>query len=68
MKAEISRTANQHPIMPDKDQKPKPGRWFHSGIERTCSMLEETGYQIVDPDVGTILRDPIIHFRKTQHI
>jgi hypothetical protein len=64
MKAEKIRTPNQHPVMPDKDQEPRRGRWYHSGIERTCAMLEETGYQIVDPDVGTIIRDPIIHFRK----
>jgi hypothetical protein len=44
---------------------PSPGRWYNAGIERTCSMLEEVGYQVVDPDVGTIPRDPIIHFVKT---
>jgi hypothetical protein len=50
-------------ISPEKDGE-KPGSWYHAGIERTCSMLEEIGYQIVDPDVGTCLRDPIIHFIK----
>lgn len=49
---------------PDENDEPKPGRWYHAGIERTCSMLKEIGYQIVDPDVGTCLRDPIIHFIK----
>lgn len=66
-KSEIRRAENQHnriPKTPDKDQKPKPGRWFHSGILRTWSMLKDTGCQIVDPGVGTFLRDPIIHFRK----
>ena len=53
-------------ILPmDESDEPKPGRWYHSGILRTCSMLEEVGYQIVDSDVGTCLRDPIIHFIKT---
>jgi hypothetical protein len=45
----------------DEDDHPIPGRWYHAGIERTCSMLHQTGYQIVDPDVGTISRDPIVH-------
>lgn len=48
----------------DEDDDPKPGRWYHAGIERTCSLLREIGYIIVDSDVGTILRDPIIHFIK----
>lgn len=51
-------------IRPDENDQPQPGRWYHAGIERTCSMLKEVGYQIVDPDVGTCLRDPIIHFMK----
>jgi hypothetical protein len=57
----------EKPILrePDKDQEPRPGRWYHAGISRTCSMLKEVGYEIVDPDVGTILRDPIIYFSKT---
>jgi len=48
----------------DEDNEPRPGRWYDAGIEKTCSMLREVGYRIVDPDVGTILRDPIIHFIK----
>jgi len=48
-----------------ENDEPIPGRWYHAGIERTCSMLKEVGYQVVDPDVGTCLRDPIIHFLKT---
>lgn len=43
---------------------PSAGRWYNAGIGNTCTMLEEMGYQIVDRDVGTILRDPIIHFLK----
>ena len=52
-------------LPPDENDEPRPGRWYHAGVERTCSMLKEIGYQIVDPDVGTCLRDPIIHFTKT---
>lgn len=48
----------------DEDDVPSPGRWYHAGVERTCGMLEELGYKIVEPDVGIIYRDPIIHFTK----
>jgi len=40
------------------------GQWHDAGIERTSEMLERVGYKIVDRDVGTVLRDPIIHFLK----
>jgi hypothetical protein len=49
---------------PDADDTPAPARWYHAGTQRTCQMLRETGYQIVDEDVGTCHRDPIIHFVK----
>lgn len=51
-------------IDPDKDNHPSPGRWYHAGIQRTCDMLERIGYLVHDPDVGTCLRDPILHFVK----
>jgi hypothetical protein len=53
-----------HHVSLEEDLTPAPGRWFNAGIARTCAMLENVGYEIVDPDVGTNLRDPIIHFRK----
>lgn len=53
-----------HGIGPDIDEKPYPGRWFNAGLERTCAMLEEVGYKVIDPDVGSVHRDPIIHFVK----
>lgn len=40
------------------------GQWHDAGLDRTCSMLERTGFKILDRDVGTIPRDPIIHFIK----
>ncbi|MEP7305886.1 MAG: class I SAM-dependent methyltransferase [Acidobacteriota bacterium] len=52
------------PLAADKDEEPRPGRFYNAGTERTCSMLIATGYEIVDPDVGTNHRDPIIHFLK----
>jgi hypothetical protein len=50
----------------DKDELPRPGRWYNNDLERTCIMLEREGYRIIDPDVGTNLRDPIIHFRRVE--
>jgi hypothetical protein len=50
---------------PNEDNIPSPGRWYHAGIERTCMMLEELGYEIIDPDIGAVYRDPIIHFLKS---
>jgi hypothetical protein len=51
----------------NKDEIDETGvaRWYHAGIDRTCNMLTSVGYQVVDSDVGTCLRDPIVHFRKT---
>jgi hypothetical protein len=48
----------------EEDSAPSPGRWFNAGIDRTCEMLEAVGYTVVDKDVETNLRDPIIYFRK----
>jgi hypothetical protein len=47
-----------------EDLTPRAGRWYHAGTEATKKLLEVTGYQVVDPDIGLSLRDPIIHFRK----
>ena len=52
------------PLKADENDEPAPGRWYHAGIERTCAMLQQAGYRILDPDMGTCLRDPIIHFCK----
>ena len=48
----------------NEDQVIRPGRWYHAGREQTCNMLVETGYKIVDEDVGALHRDVIIHFQK----
>jgi hypothetical protein len=53
-----------HGLFPDRDDFPSPGRWYDAGLNRTCGMLKDLGYEVLDPDVGTCLRDPIIHFRK----
>ena len=38
------------------------GHWHDAGAERTCEMLKSKGYRIIEQDVGTVPRDPIIHF------
>lgn len=48
----------------DANDEPVAGRWYDAGIDRTAAMLTEVGYKVVDADVGTCLRDPIIHFIK----
>ena len=40
------------------------GCFYHSGIEETCKMLENIGYEIISEDLDLIPRDPVIHFRK----
>lgn len=61
---EMATPNRPQPIADDIDENPSPGRWFHAGIEKTCKMLESKGYKIIDKDVETSLRDPIIHFMK----
>jgi hypothetical protein len=51
-------------IPADEDDAPRPGRWYNAGIERTTSMLTKVGYQVVDKDVGTCPKSPIVHFVK----
>ncbi len=48
----------------NEGDKISPGRWYHAGVERTSAMLENIGYRIIESDVGTVHRDPIIHFTK----
>jgi hypothetical protein len=53
-----------HRLSPEENAHPAPGKWHADGAARTCAMLKSAGYQIEDQDVGTNLRDPIIHFKK----
>jgi hypothetical protein len=48
----------------DEDMLARPGRWYHAGSDRTCKMLEQTGFKVVDADIGFDFRSPIIHFQK----
>jgi len=53
-----------HPLDIREDDTPRPGRWYHAGTARTCAMLRDVGYEVLDEDVGTDFRSPIIHFAK----
>jgi hypothetical protein len=52
------------PVKANVNNKPSPGRWYDAGTGRTATMLSETGYRVLDSDVGSCLRDPILHFQK----
>lgn len=47
-----------------EDVTPRPGRWYHAGLRRTCDFLKSIGWEVVNPDVGLCPRDPVVHFRK----
>jgi hypothetical protein len=49
---------------PDEDMEPSPGRWYHTGTDRMAALLRDLGYVVVQPDVGLVPRDAIVHFRK----
>jgi hypothetical protein len=40
------------------------GAWFHAGIEETCRFVRSVGWEVVNPDVGLCVRDPIILLRR----
>jgi hypothetical protein len=40
----------------------RQGHWYDAGVDRTCEMLESKGYRVIERDVGTVPRDPVIHF------
>ena len=60
----LQHQANFRLRQPDRDDTPSPARWHHAGLERTCALLTEVGYEVVARDVGVLHRDPVIHFRK----
>ena len=41
-----------------------PGKFHHISVADTCRALTDYGWEVVNPDVGINLRDPIVHFRK----
>jgi hypothetical protein len=49
---------------PDSEEGFEHGGFLYLNVDRACSFLSEAGFKVIDPDVGTNLRDPIIHFTK----
>jgi Methyltransferase domain len=47
-----------------EDETPTPGRWYHLGDAWFCNMIEDCGFEVIDRDIGTNLRDPIVFFRR----
>lgn len=52
------------PLDKDHDTQIGPGRWHHAGAKRTADMLRESGYEVINEDIGLAPRDVIIHFKK----
>jgi hypothetical protein len=48
----------------EEDMEPRPGRWYNTGADRLAALLRDLGYVVVQPDVGLVPRDAIVHFRK----
>ena len=48
----------------DEDGAIDPNRWYHLGAPACQTMLEAIGFEVVDLDVGSVPRDPIVHFRR----
>lgn len=55
---------NYHYHNKNEDNSIRPGRWYHAGIDRTCKLLENLSYEIIEKDVRVNHRDPIVHFTK----
>jgi hypothetical protein len=49
----------------EKENRPAiPGQWYHVSTAETADCLCSLGYEVVSPDIGINLRDPVVHFRK----
>jgi hypothetical protein len=42
----------------------KAAPWYHWGLDAALAALREEGLVVVEPDVGVVARDPVIHFVK----
>jgi hypothetical protein len=40
------------------------GAWFHAGTDETCRFVRSVGWEVVNPDVGLCVRDPLILLRR----
>jgi hypothetical protein len=42
----------------------RQGAWFHWGVDETCRFAASVGWEVVNPDLGLCVRDPIILLRR----
>jgi len=47
-----------------ENRPPVSGQWYHVSTAETADCLRSLGYEVVSPDIGINLRDPVVHFRK----
>ena len=40
------------------------GAWFHAGVDETCRFARSVGWEVVNPDIGLCVRDPLILLRR----
>jgi phospholipid N-methyltransferase len=40
------------------------GAWFHAGIEDTCRFVTSVGWEVLNPDLGLCVRDPLLLLRR----
>jgi hypothetical protein len=39
------------------------GSWYHWSIQDACATINACGFEIVEPDINVLSRDPVVHFR-----
>ena len=54
-----------HVVSQNEHDQPEAGRWYHLGQTWFCEMLNKHGFEILDSDIGVLVRDPIVHFRRS---
>ena len=50
-------------VSQEEHDQPEAGRWYHLGRAWFCETLMKYGFEVLDPDIGVLVRDPIVHFR-----
>ena len=39
------------------------GSWYHWSTQDACATIDACGFEIVEPDINVLSRDPVVHFR-----
>jgi hypothetical protein len=39
------------------------GAWFHWSTQDACATINACGFEVVEPDIDVLWRDPVVHFR-----